>query len=216
MLLENKKNFSIYIFLFLIFFSSALFSQSELINFFSSIAGERNFVADLSLYFHVYNKEKQKISDFEMSVFFVVRNMEDFYIKVEKPDVIGGITFVYYSNSNRMYSGYGDKFYMDSVEVPESIIVKTTKQVLDVLSSPFFVYKRKKDENGAIFYTFALSSALFLRKLGIEPISISVKFIENKPKEIIINGEKDEYVKLILNRFEPQSNVNKYFAISGY
>ncbi len=191
-----------------------LYSQSELISFFSSIAGERNFVIDSSLYFHVYNKEKNSYADFEMEIFAVVRNMEDFYIKVKKPKIIDGITFIYFSDSNRIYSGYGNKFYMDSVETSGDVITKTVKEALDVLSSPFFIY-RKKVEEGITFYTFSLSSALFLKRLGIEPVSVSVVFNKNKLKEVAIYGERNEYVKLILNEFLVGINVDKYFKLPG-
>jgi len=192
------------------------YSQSELISFFSSAAGERNFVIDSSLNFHVYNNEKKEYADFDMEMFVVVRNMEDFYIKVKKPDVINGITFVYFSDSNRIYSGYDDKFYVDSVKTSEDIVIKAIKRVLDVLSSPFFIYKRRREKDEMTVYTFSITSALFLRKIGIEPVAVSAVFSKNKLREIVIQGEKDEYVKLTLNEFLVKANVDDYFKITEY
>ena len=216
MLLGNKARFYLFlVFSFLICVSTG-YSQREIIEFFSSIAGERNFIVDFSIYFHVYDEEKQNYSDFEMSMFTVVRDMADFYVKVKKPEVVNDITFVYYSDSNRIYSGYDDKFYMDSVEIPDDIIIKIVNETLDVLSSPFFIYKREKVENGDVLYTFSLSSAIFLRKLGIEPISVSVVFSNDKLREITINGEKNDYVKIILNELKAGINVDNYFPPDGY
>ena len=105
---------------------------------------------------------------------------------------------------------------MDSVEIPDDIIIKIVNETLDVLSSPFFIYKREKVENGDVLYTFSLSSAIFLRKLGIEPISVSVVFSNDKLREITINGEKNDYVKIILNELKAGINVDNYFPPDGY
>ncbi len=203
---------------FLVFFtliSAALVLSDPLADFFSRIAGKRNFVVDIDIVFHVKDENGKFLNpDPEAKFLLVVRNMEDYYFRLEEPKVFSGIEFVYFSRSERLYSGFDGKYTIDVMAVSQDYIVSTVKDILDSLKEPLFSVE-KRILGKLIVYEFKYTQVMrfIIRRLQIEPIRMEL-FVDEKNallKKIRILGSDDEYVDLNLSKFEVSQNVDGYF-----
>ncbi len=195
----------------ILLFSVALMAD-ELVVFYSKLAGNRDIYVDFTLKFHVKGEEKN-FEDFELGGFIAIRNLTDFYLYIREPSVIEGIKFVYLGETNRLYSGFNSKMYLDVVNLKRDFIAETVKAIVDVITSPVFI-ARRSDESGSVVYKFVLINRLILKRFGIEPINIEATFKEGELKDVMIYyGE--EYVKLVINELNIGKDVSKYFEIIG-
>ncbi len=203
---------------FLVFFaliSASLVLSDPLADFFSRIAGKRNFVVDVDIVFHVKDENGKFLNpDPEAKFLLVVRNMEDYYFRLEEPKVFSGIEFVYFSRSERLYSGFDGKYTIDVMAVSQDYIVSTVKDILDSLKEPLFrVEKRVVGELMVYEFKYTQVMKFIIRRLQIEPIRMEL-FVDEKEallKKIRILGGDDEYVDLNLSKFEISQNVDGYF-----
>ncbi len=203
---------------FLVFFaliSASLVLSDPLADFFSRIAGKRNFVVDVDIVFHVKDENGKFLNpDPEAKFLLVVRNMEDYYFRLEEPKVFSGIEFVYFSRSERLYSGFDGKYTIDVMAVSQDYIVSTVKDILDSLKEPLFrVEKRVVGELMVYEFKYTQVMKFIIRRLQIEPIRMELFVDEKKAllKKIRILGGDDEYVDLNLSKFEISQNVDGYF-----
>ncbi len=203
---------------FLVFFaliSASLVLSDPLADFFSRIAGKRNFVVDVDIVFHVKDENGKFLNpDPEAKFLLVVRNMEDYYFRLEEPKVFSGIEFVYFSRSERLYSGFDGKYTIDVMAVSQDYIVSTVKDILDSLKEPLFrVEKRVVGELMVYEFKYTQVMRFIIRRLQIEPIRMELFVDEKKAllKKIRILGGDDEYVDLNLSKFEISQNVDGYF-----
>lgn len=203
---------------FLVFFaliSASLVLSDPLADFFSRIAGKRNFVVDVDIVFHVKDENGKFLNpDPEAKFLLVVRNMEDYYFRLEEPKVFSGIEFVYFSRSERLYSGFDGKYTIDVMAVSQDYIVSTVKDILDSLKEPLFSVE-KRVVGKLMVYEFKYTQVMkfIIRRLQIEPIRMEL-FVDEKEallKKIRILGGDDEYVDLNLSKFEISQNVDGYF-----
>ncbi len=203
---------------FLVFFaliSASLVLSDPLADFFSRIAGKRNFVVDVDIVFHVKDENGKFLNpDPEAKFLLVVRNMEDYYFRLEEPKVFSGIEFVYFSRSERLYSGFDGKYTIDVMAVSQDYIVSTVKDILDSLKEPLFSVE-KRVVGKLMVYEFKYTQVMkfIIRRLQIEPIRMELFVDEKKAllKKIRILGGDDEYVDLNLSKFEISQNVDGYF-----
>lgn len=194
----------------ILLFSAALMAD-ELVVFYSKLAGNRDIYVDFTLKFHVKGEEEENFEDFELGGFIAIRNLTDFYLYIREPSVIEGIKFVYLGETNRLYSGFNSKMYLDVVNLKRDFIAETVKAIVDVITSPVFI-TRRSSENGCVTYKFVLINRLILKRFGIEPINIEATFKEGELKDLMIYyGE--EYVKLVINELNIGKDVSKYFEI---
>ncbi len=189
--------------------------SEPLADFFARVAGKRNFVVDVDMVFHVRDKDGEFIKpNPEARFLLVIRNMEDYYFRLEKPDVFSGIEFVYFSRSERLYSGFNGKYTMDVMAVSQDYIVNTVKDVLDSLKEPLFAVE-KKTSGDITVYNFKYTQVMrfIIRRLQIEPIRMEI-FVDRRKislKKIRLLGSDDEYVDMNVIRLETPQSVDEYF-----
>ena len=196
--------------LFLIFISTLSLSQEALISFFREVAGVRDFRVVGSLVFHVKG-EDGKISETEISGEIMVRNLEDLYVKIEKPEVLSGLVFVYINDAKRLYSGFDGNIDMDVVYTDRNFIKDILASVIDVISSPFFSYSVRKDGDREVYRFFPIAKT-FLHRVGIEPITVDTVFESDILRKIRITSvEGDEFVEIDIEEFEIGADVDEAF-----
>ncbi len=194
---------------------SALGFSDPLADFFAKVAGKRNFVVDIDMVFHVKDESGKFIKpNPEAEFLLVIRNMEDYYFKLEKPVIFSGIEFVYFSRSERLYSGFNGKYTMDVMTVSQDYIVNTVKDVLDSLKEPLFAIEKKTSGNITI-YSFKYTQVMrfIIRRLQIEPIRMEM-FVDRKRislRKIRLLGSDDEYVDMNVVKLETPQSVDGYF-----
>ncbi len=194
---------------------SALGFSDPLADFFAKVAGKRNFVVDIDMVFHVRDESGKFIKpNPEAEFLLVIRNMEDYYFKLEKPVVFSGIEFVYFSRSERLYSGFNGKYTMDVMTVSQDYIVNTVKDVLDSLKEPLFAIEKKTSGNITI-YSFKYTQVMrfIIRRLQIEPIRMEM-FVDRRRislRKIRLLGNDDEYVDMNVVKLETPQSVDGYF-----
>ena len=189
--------------------------SDPLTDFFAKVAGKRNFVVDIDMVFHVKDEDGKFMKpDPEAKFLLVIRNMEDYFFKLEKPAVFSGIEFVYFSRSERLYSGFNGRYTIDVMTVSQDYIVNTVKDVLDSLKEPLF--RIEKSVNGDVtIYSFKYTQVMrfIIRRLQIEPIRMEI-FVDRKKvslKKIRMLGSDDEYVDMNVVDFETPQSVDGYF-----
>ena len=189
--------------------------SDPLSDFFSKVAGHRNFVADIKMVFHVKDKDGNFMDpDPKAKFLLVIRNMEDYYFKLEEPRVFSGIEFVYFSRSERLYSGFNGKYTIDVLTVSQDYIVNTVKDVLDSLKDPLFSIERRTDGKHEIYeFKYTQVMRFIIRRLQIEPIRMEL-FVDRERatlSRIRILGSGDEYIDMELVEFEMPQDVDDYF-----
>ena len=192
-----------------------LFSD-PLVEFFSDIAGVRNYCMDVGITFHVIDPEKGKFlnPDPEIEFVFVVRNLEDFYIEMIKPDVFKGTKFAYLSDSGRLYSGFNGKYTIDVLQFERGTLLSTLKNFIDSLREPLFDVA-KNDEGSYVVYEFRYTKVMsfIIRRLDIEPVMISVVVSKSPPlvRKIRLIGPGQEYVEMRLFDFRAGCKTDDFF-----
>ncbi len=201
----------------LICYAAALFSVDPLISFFSKLSGERDFYIEGSFIFHVYDYDRMEYVDSEFELLLVVKDLKNFYIKIFKPEVIEGVTFVYYSEKKKVYSGFSGKYYVDKVSIGKNEIIDIVKSIVELVTSPVFIVNEIK-ENGENVYEFKLASYLLLKRLGLEPITLRMTFKSGLLKEVMIYSKSEayeEYVKFFIKSLKigKQFNSDEFFVL---
>ncbi len=202
-------------FLILTLFTSVLwaFTPERLVRFYSKIAGHRDFYVEFSLEFHVKD-ENEGYKNFSMAGKFVMRNFSDFYLYIEKPQIIGGIKFIYISDTGKLFSGFDNRMYLDKVDFPEENVIKYFKTAVEIITSPIFLIKEHKDGSSCL-YQLTLANQLILKRFGIEPIKVELGFVGEELRFIKITDEKgEEYVKISIKKISFSEDVSSYFKIA--
>ncbi len=188
-----------------------------LIDFFVSMAGNRDFLTEIELVFHLKDESGNWIEPEPATRFMmIVRNMSDYYFKLEKPDVFSGVEFIYFSESGRLYSGFNGKYTIDIVDLPREYMVNIVKDILDSLKEPLFdVMLTKKD--GVVMYNFEYTQVMrfIIRRLRIEPIRV-VAFVKEKShylEKIRFLGEDGEYVDINILKLKVLKDTSAYFKV---
>jgi hypothetical protein len=200
-------------------FFLVIFALSDpLIDFFSEIAGERDYCMTLQITFHVRDPERNEFpsSDPKASFFFAIRNMEDFYFQVLEPEIFKGVEFIYFSDSDRLYSGFQGNYSIDIFSLKDDYMIQIVQNIVDSLKEPLFSI-RKEDKGKYVEYSFDYTSVMIfiIKRLKIEPIRV-VTVVEKTPpeiKEIRFLGNNEEYVKLSILSFQANCDVERFFKI---
>ena len=193
-----------------------LFFSDPLIDFFSGIAGERNYCMDIEITFHVIDPEKGGFltPNPEVRFVFVVRNLEDFYIEMTRPEVFKGTKFVYLSDSGRLYSGFDGRYTIDVLQFERGTLLSILKNFIDSLREPLFNIM-KEDEGSYVIYEFKYTKVMsfIIRRLDIEPVMISIAVSKNPPmvKKIRLVGPGQEYVEMRIFEFRAGCQTDDYF-----
>ena len=201
---------------FIVLLLPALLLSDPLIDFFSGIAGERNYCMDIGITFHVIDPEKGKFlnPDPEVRFVFVVRNLEDFYIEMIKPEVFKGTKFAYLSDSGRLYSGFDGKYTIDVLQFEKGTLLSILKNFIDSLREPLFNIM-KKDEGNYVVYDFEYTKVMsfIIRRLDIEPVMISAVVSKDPPmiEKIKLIGSGQEYVEMRIFEFRAGCQTDSYF-----
>ncbi len=201
----------------LLLLPALVFPQNSLMEFFREIAGRRDFVVDGSLSFHVKDANGN-FHDFEISGILMINNLENICLHIDKPNMLSGVSFSYIGKYRRVYSGYEGKYDMSAVSLKENFVEDLFLAFVDIITSPFFRYSVGK-ANGEEIYTFFPGPREFLKRVGIEPITIEIRFVGGKVDEIAIYGnDESENVVLKLRRFKSGVNLDEYFSLDedGY
>ena len=195
--------------------------SDPLADFFAKIAGKRNFVVDIEMVFHIRDESGNFMRpDPRAKFLLVIRNMEDYYFRMEEPEVFSGIEFVYFSRSERLYSGFNGKYTIDVMAVSQDYIVSRVKDVLDSLKDPLFsIEKRVAGETIVYEFKYTQVMRFIIRRLQIEPIRMEL-FVDRERsilRRIRILGSNDEYVDMNLVKFETPQDVDEYFkSVQGF
>ena len=183
-----------------LFFIPALsFSESDVVAFFRRIAGVRDYYIEFKIKFHVYDKEREKFTDSSLAFTVGVRDLRDFYIRVDGPKIVEGMEFIYYSKEKKVYSGFSGRYYPDRVDLSDEVFTRVLKDIVDVITSPIFIVRKVEGESGV--YKFHLSSYFLLKRLGLEPVDVLVYFDGENLKKIRVDGGDGEFVDIEFSKF---------------
>jgi len=193
----------------IVVFSTA-FSQESLIKAFSELSSLKSFSADVIMEFHVLDNDE--MVNFSLEYELAVRNMEDFAIKILKPDMVKGIEFVYIHSTKRVYSKVENFKTVDIVSVNEDPIKSIILTFIDILSSPIFHLSSHSKNNDEEWYIFTPTAKGVLKRLGMEPIDLVVRVKYGFINCIEINSDgTDEKVVMRIRNLRRNVNIDRYF-----
>ncbi len=186
-------------------------SQESLIKAFSELSNLKNFSADIVMEFHVLDEDK--LVEFSLEYELVVRNMEDFVIKILKPDIVKGVEFVYIHSTKRVYSKVGNFKTVDIVSMEEDPIKSIILTFIDVLSSPIFHLSSHFKNGDEEWYVFTPTAKGVLKRLGMEPIDLVLRVKYGFIRCIEINSDKtNEKVVMRIKKLRRNINIDQYFS----
>ena len=189
---------------------SIVFSQESLIKAFSEISNLKDFSVNVAMEFHVLDNDR--MVHFSLEYELAVRNMEDFAIKILKPDMVKGIKFVYIHSTKRVYSEVGNFKTVDIVSVDEDPIKSIILSFIDILSSPIFHLSSHIKNNEEELYIFSPTAKGVLERLGMEPINLIIKVKYGFINCIEINSDgTNEKVVMRIKNLRRSVDVDRYF-----
>ncbi len=167
-------------------------------------AGVRDFIVDFGLTAQV---KQDGVKSFHMSGLLVVRNLEDFYFLVKKPDFVSNLSFVYFSRIKRLVFGTENFQDFESFEIPISSIVQAIQSTLRMLQTPLVNVKSQDDRITLAFSRLVTQQLQEPIKLTLEikerstqsdRDSQSIGGRENKSEinNLVLNAKTDEYFQL--------------------
>jgi hypothetical protein len=193
----------LFVFLFVLcvvlFFPTSLFFDLV-----EQFAGVRDFIVDFDLTAQV---KQDGVKSFHMSGLLVVRNLEDFYFLVKKPDFVSNLSFVYFSRIKRLVFGTENFQDFESFQIPISSIVQAIQSTLRMLQTPLVNVKSQDDRITLAF------SRLVTQQLQ-EPIKLTLEIKEGQLKAIeILSPSGEERISLKINNLVLNAKTDEYFQL---
>jgi hypothetical protein len=180
------------------------FPTSLFFDLVEQFAGVRDFIVDFDLTAEV---KQNGVKSFHMSGLLVVRNLEDFYFLVKKPDFVSNLSFVYFSRIRRLVFGTENFQDFESFEIPISSIVQAIQSALRMLQTPLVSVKSQDDRITLAF------SRLVTQQLQ-EPIKLTLEIKEGQLKAIeILSPSGEERISLKINNLVLNAKTDEYFQL---
>jgi hypothetical protein len=180
------------------------FPTSLFFDLVEQFAGVRDFIVDFDLTAEV---KQNGVKSFHMSGLLVVRNLEDFYFLVKKPDFVSNLSFVYFSRIKRLVFGTENFQDFESFEIPISSIVQAIQSALRMLQTPLVNVKSQDDRITLAF------SRLVTQQLE-EPIKLTLEIKEGQLKAIeILSPSGEERISLKINNLVLNAKTDEYFQL---
>jgi len=180
------------------------FPKSLFFDLVEQLAGVRDFIVDFDLTAQV---KQDGVKSFHMSGLLVVRNLEDFYFLVKKPDFVSNLSFVYFSRIKRLVFGTENFQDFESFQIPISSIVQAIQSTLRMLQTPLVNVKSQDDRITLAF------SRLVTQQLQ-EPIKLTLEIKEGQLKAIeILSPSGEERISLKINNLVLNAKTDEYFQL---
>jgi len=180
------------------------FPTSLFFDLVEQFAGVRDFIVDFDLTAEV---KQNGVKSFHMSGLLVVRNLEDFYFLVKKPDFVSNLSFVYFSRIKRLVFGTENFQDFESFQIPISSIVQAIQSTLRMLQTPLVNVKSQDDRITLAF------SRLVTQQLQ-EPIKLTLEIKEGQLKAIeILSPSWEERISLKINNLVLNAKTDEYFQL---
>jgi hypothetical protein len=180
------------------------FPTSLFFDLVEQFAGVRDFIVDFDLTAEV---KQNGVKSFHMSGLLVVRNLEDFYFLVKKPDFVSNLSFVYFSRIKRLVFGTENFQDFESFQIPISSIVQAIQSTLRMLQTPLVSIKSQDDRITLAF------SRLVTQQLQ-EPIKLTLEIKEGQLKAIeILSPSGEERISLKINNLVLNAKTDEYFQL---
>jgi hypothetical protein len=180
------------------------FPTSLFFDLVEQFAGVRDFIVDFDLTAQV---KQDGVKSFHMSGLLVVRNLEDFYFLVKKPDFVSNLSFVYFSRIKRLVFDTENFQDFESLEIPISSIVQAIQSTLRMLQTPLVSVKSQDDRITLAF------SRLVTQQLQ-EPIKLTLEIKEGQLKAIeILSPSGEERISLKINNLVLNAKTDEYFQL---
>jgi len=193
----------LFVFLFVLYVVLS-FPTSLFFDLVEQFAGVRDFIVDFDLTAEV---KQNGVKSFHMSGLLVVRNLEDFYLLVKKPDFVSNLSFVYFSRIKRLVFGTENFQDFESLEIPISSIVQAIQSTLRMLQTPLVNVKSQDDRITLAF------SRLVTQQLQ-EPIKLTLEIKEGQLKAIeILSPSGEERISLKINNLVLNAKTDEYFQL---
>jgi hypothetical protein len=193
----------LFVFLFVLYVVLS-FPTSLFFDLVEQFAGVRDFIVDFDLTAQV---KQDGVKSFHMSGLLVVRNLEDFYFLVKKPDFVSNLSFVYFSRIKRLVFGTENFQDFESFQIPISSIVQAIQSTLRMLQTPLVNVKSQDDRITLAF------SRLVTQQLQ-EPIKLTLEIKEGQLKAIeILSPSGEERISLKINNLVLNAKTDEYFQL---
>lgn len=193
----------LFVFLFVLYVVLS-FPKSLFFDLVEQLAGVRDFIVDFDLTAQV---KQDGVKSFHMSGLLVVRNLEDFYFLVKKPDFVSNLSFVYFSRIKRLVFGTENFQDFESFQIPISSIVQAIQSTLRMLQTPLVNVKSQDDRITLAF------SRLVTQQLQ-EPIKLTLEIKEGQLKAIeILSPSGEERISLKINNLVLNAKTDEYFQL---
>jgi hypothetical protein len=180
------------------------FPTSLFFDLVEQFAGVRDFIVDFDLTAQV---KQDGVKSFHMSGLLVVRNLEDFYFLVKKPDFVSNLSFVYFSRIKRLVFDTENFQDFESFQIPISSIVQAIQSTLRMLQTPLVSVKSQDDRITLAF------SRLVTQQLQ-EPIKLTLEIKEGQLKAIeILSPSGEERISLKINNLVLNAKTDEYFQL---
>jgi len=193
----------LFVFLFVLYVVLS-FPTSLFFDLVEQFAGVRDFIVDFDLTAEV---KQNGVKSFHMSGLLVVRNLEDFYFLVKKPDFVSNLSFVYFSRIKRLVFGTENFQDFESFQIPISSTVQAIQSTLRMLQTPLVNVKSQDDRITLAF------SRLVTQQLQ-EPIKLTLEIKEGQLKAIeILSPSGEERISLKINNLVLNAKTDEYFQL---
>jgi len=193
-----------FFFVFFILFTVLSFATSLLFELVEQFAGVRDFIVDFDLAAEI---KLDGVKPFRMSGLLVVRNLEDFYFLVKKPDFVSNLSFAYFSRIKRLVFGAESFQDFENLEIPISSIVQAIQSALRMLQTPLVSVRSEGDY---VILTFSRFVAQQLQ----EPIKVRLEMKDAQLRSIeILSPSEEEKIILKINNLILNAKTDEYFQL---
>ncbi|HBT39764.1 MAG: Uncharacterized protein XD58_1145 [Thermotoga sp. 50_1627] len=193
-----------FLFVFLILSTVLSFPTSLLFELAEQFAGVRDFIVNFDLTAEI---KQDGVRSFYMSGMLVVRNLEDFYFLVKKPDFVSNLSFAYFSRIKRLVFGTESFQDFENLEIPISTIVQAIQSALRMLQTPLVSVRSEGDY---VILTFSRLVAQQLR----EPIKVKLEIKEAQLRSIeILSPSEEEKIRVKINSLVLNAKTDEYFQL---
>lgn len=190
---------------FLVACSILSYSANYLFDLVEQLAGVRDFVVDFDLTAEIKQNTENRV--FHTSCLLVVRNLEDFYFLVKKPDFLSNLSFMYLSRIKRLVFGAGTSQDFETIDIPTFYIAQSVLSALRLLQTPLVGVKSEGDH---LILTF---SKLVAQQVE-EPIKVKLEIKDSQLKSIeILSPSEEEKISVKINKLVLNAKTDEYFQL---
>ncbi|ANQ54297.1 MULTISPECIES: hypothetical protein [Thermosipho] len=172
-------------------------SFSGIFEFVENTSGFRDFFVDVSVNFDVIDKNG---TNFKNNISFeaTILNLEHFDILIKSPEFLKDINIEANTLNSATYYKYKNYTISNISDFDINLVYEIIMTTSSFLSSSLFTIFEKGDNLSLIPAGYT-----FLKRLGLEPTKILVKFNNNKLKEILFTTDKStESISVKFEKFE--------------